>query len=498
MGQVASSYPTAGGIYHWSSILGGRGYGWAAAWFNLLGLLFVVSSVNFGLFNLFRDLFLAQVVGMDVTSWTPAGEFSQGWWIQTIFIAAVTVVQAILNHYFLRITTILTDWSGYIIMATAIVLTLALLAFAPSLHFSRLFTFTNFTGDAGGGVWPQAQVFLYVAALGLLHAVYTITGFDASAHTSEETRNAQREVPKGMIRSVWWSALFGYFMVCAMVLALPDQTDASGTVTDGVAAGAKQGWASFNWLIQTSAMPFVLKTLIIIGIVVSNFLCALAGLTSCSRMLYAFARDGGLPMSDVLKQVSPVHRTPGAAIWVGGVLSIVATLYGGAFLVLSTGCAVFLYLSYLMPIGAALKGELGGEWTNKGPFNLKAASIPIAVLAILGCALLIFAGVQPPQEKVGYLIVLMILALVAFWFAMEGKIAIGAVFAALTVAAVYYFWRDPESQFGLWAAVVVAVVMAALLFVLRGKRFHGPPVGDEIARRRAEIAAAEAAVGERA
>jgi hypothetical protein len=203
-------------------------------------------------------------------------------------------------------------------------------------------------------------------------------------------------------------------------------------------------------------------------------------------------------MSETLKKVSPVYRTPGAAIWVGGVLSIIATLYGGAFLVLSTGCAVFLYLSYLLPIGAALKGELGGEWTNKGPFNLKGASIPIAVLAILGCALLIFVGVQPPQEKVGYLIVLMILALAAFWFSMEDKIGIGAVFGVLTVAAVYYFWYDPASQFGLWAAVVVAVVMAALLFVLRGKRFAGPPIGDEIARRKAEIAAAEAAVGERA
>src|SRR5512132_3780772 len=111
MGQVASSYPTAGGIYHWASIFGGRGFGWAAAWFNLLGLMFVVSSVNWGLFNLFRDLFLAQVVGMDVTSWVPAGEFSTGWWVQTIFIAAVTAVQALLNHRFLRLTTIVTDFS---------------------------------------------------------------------------------------------------------------------------------------------------------------------------------------------------------------------------------------------------------------------------------------------------------------------------------------------------------------------------------------------------
>ncbi len=495
MGQVASSYPTAGGIYHWSSILGGRGFGWAAAWFNLLGLMFVVSSVNWGLFNLFRDLFLAQVVGMDVSGWVPSGEFTGGWWIQTIFITAVTVAQAILNHYYLRLTTIVTDWSGYIILATAVVLTLALLAFAPSLNFGRLFTFTNFTGEAGGNVWPAATAGIYVFAIGLLHVVYTITGFDASAHTSEETRDAQREVPKGMLRSVFWSFLVGYFMVCAMILALPDQTDAAtGTVTDGVAAGAAQGWNAFNWLIAQSPMPGLLRSLIIIGIVVSNFLCALAGLTSCSRMMYAFARDGGLPFSDALKKVDAHLRTPGAAIWAGGVLSIIATLYGGAFLVLSTGCAVFLYLSYLMPIAAAMKSETAGNWKNKGPFNLGGASIPIAALAIVGCAILIFVGVQPPQEKVGYLIILMILALIGFWQSMEGRLPAGGLFGLLTAAAVYYFWRDPESNFGLWAAVVVAAVMAVLIFALRGKRFAGPPIGDEIKKRQAAITAQEKAL----
>jgi hypothetical protein len=93
--------PTAGGIYHWSSILGGRGWGWAAAWFNLLGLLFVVSSVNFGVYLLFRDLFVANVLGIDVSGW--------GWWTQTLFITGITITQALFNHYGIRTTTILTD-----------------------------------------------------------------------------------------------------------------------------------------------------------------------------------------------------------------------------------------------------------------------------------------------------------------------------------------------------------------------------------------------------
>ncbi len=500
MGQVASAYPTAGGIYHWSSLLGGRGYGWAGAWFNLLGLIFVVASVNFGLYNLFRDLFLAQVLGWDVAPWTSSGDFSEGWWRQTEFIIGVTVVQAIINHYFLRLTTVLTDFSGYLILGTAVLLTLGLLVFVGhSFDFNRLFTFTNFTGEAGGNVWPTSTMpWFFILGLGLLHVVYTITGFDASAHTSEETRNAPVEVPKGMIRSVFWSFLVGYVMVCAFVLALPDQKDASGNVVDGVTAAAGQGWASFNWLMANSPMPQILKSILIVGIVVSNFLCALAGLTSTSRMMYAFARDGGLPASGLLRSVSPTFRTPGAAIWAASVLAVLATLYGDAFIVLSTGCAVFLYISYLMPVAAAMVSEMGGKWKQKGPFNLGAASVPVALLAIIGCAILITVGVVPPQQKVGYLIVIGLLAMATLWASMESNRVLSLIFAVLTAGVVWLIWGVVEgSDNSNIYAIAVLVVMLILSFVLHGKRFAGPPIGDEIKRRAAEIAAEEARVGEK-
>ena len=438
MGQIASAYPTAGGIYHWASLLGGRGYGWVAAWFNLLGLMFVVASVNFGVFLLFRDLFLANVMGMDVTAWTPKEFMDQGWWTQTLFITGITVAQALLNHVGIRVTTMLTDFSGYLIFVFAVLLTGALLAYAPSIDLSRLFTFSNFSGEAGGSVWPTAiQSVGFVFLLGLLQGVYTVTGFDASAHTAEETRNAAREAPRGMMHSVFWSFAFGYVMICAFILALPS-----------VEEGAKQGWNAFPWLMSQSAMPVMLKNILIIGIVVANFLCALAGLTSTSRMMYAFARDGGLPFSNVLRQVSPKHRTPVNAIWWGAILSIIATLYGDAFVVLSTGCAVFLYLSYLMPVAAGLRAEINGTWTTKGPFQLGGASKIVALLAIIGCALLIFVGVQPPNQKVGILIVIMLVVMAIIWVGFESR------------------------------------------------RFKGPPIGDIIAKRQAEIAAAEKAVGE--
>jgi amino acid transporter len=439
LAQIASAYPTAGGIYHWASMLGNRGFGWAAAWLNLLGLMFVVSSVNFGLYLLVKDLMMPVVFHVDTANW--------GWGTQTAFIAVVTVIQAFINHRGITLTTMLTDFSGYLIFAVTVVLIIALIAFAPvALDFGRLFTFTDFTGPAGGDVWAPASdrwlgaIFPAAGAalvLGLLQGVYTITGFDASGHTSEETRNAATEVPKGMIHSVFWSAVFGYIMVCAFVLAMPT-----------VEEGAAQGWLSFPWTMEKSGMAVWLKDALIIGIVIANFLCALAGLTSCSRMLYAFSRDGGVPwFSQFLRKVDHKFRTPGNAIWASAVLSVIATLYGDAFVVLSTGCAVFLYVSYAMPIGAGLLSE-GKTWTKKGPFDLGGLSKLVAALAVVGCIILIVVGVQPPNEKVGYLLLAGIVAMIIIWFAVERN------------------------------------------------RFAGPPLTPEaVAKRQAEIAREEAALG---
>src|SRR5215510_3616931 len=182
MGQIASAYPTAGGLYHWSSILGGRGWGWATAWFNLLGLIFVVASVDVGLFLLFNGLIMGPFFGVDLTQIGNVDFFGAPFNIpQFLIVALIVVTQALFNHFGIRVTTLLTDFSGYLIFATAIVLTIALVVFAPSLDFSRLFTFTNYTGDPGAGLWPQTDSMFKAFLLGLLLVCYTITGFDASA-----------------------------------------------------------------------------------------------------------------------------------------------------------------------------------------------------------------------------------------------------------------------------------------------------------------------------
>ncbi len=394
MAQIASSYPTAGGLYHWGSILGGKGFGWTTAWFNLLGLIFVVASVNFGVYDPFFKTLIAPMLGI-------APE-AMGQSFQIGFIAIITIMQAILNAYFPNLTTKLTDISGYLIFAVATALVVSLLVYTSTpLDFSKLFTFTNFTG-AEGSVWPKQEGMLLPFLSGLLFVTYTITGFDASAHTSEETRDAANNVPKGIIKAVIYSAIFGYIMVCTFVLVMPN-----------LAEGVKQGYTFFDAILHQ--LPDGLRVILSIGIFISNFLCGLACLTSCSRMMFAFSRDGGLPLSSALRTIDAKSKTPVVATWVSAILAIAATLYGDAFLVLATGSAVFLYISYVMPTAAGLLAE-GKTWKHKGPFNLGGLSKLIGALAVLGGSLLAYVGMQPPNQKVFYLTIAMLVVMAIFWF----------------------------------------------------------------------------------
>ena len=415
MGQIASSYPTAGGLYHWGSILGGKFWGWMTAWFNLLGLLFVVASVDVFLYQVFFKGLLVDTVlgghflGSDSSTWTI--------WTQHIFVIVVLISQALFNHFGIKTTTLLTDLSGYLIFILTIIFIITLFAFSPvALDFSRLITFTNYTGEPGGNVIPNAVPSLFLAFFfGLIYVMYTITGFDASGHTSEETHDAQVNVPRGMWTSVFYSWTFGLVLVAAFVLTMPNLDE-----------GAAAGFNSFFYMWGGSLMPHWLALFLAVGFVLVNYVCALAGLTSTSRMMYAFARDGGLPFSNYLGQISTTTRTPTYAIWTGAVLAFVTSLtgiIGGAlglkgvdiFLVLATGCAVFLYISYIIPVAAGILAE-GKTWKEKGPFNLGQWSKPIAIVAVIGVGLLTTTGFFPPNQPVFYLTIAMLIILPIVWF----------------------------------------------------------------------------------
>ncbi len=467
MGQIASAYPTAGGLYHWSSILGGRFWGWLTAWTNLLGLLFVIPAVNVILYTFIRDLFFSGILGWDVSTWTNTTMFT--------WVAVITAAQCLLNHFGIKLTTMLTDISGYLILAITLLLVILLFSKVQSFDLGKAFSFVNTTGEPGGSLAPASGTILAIL-MGMLYPLFTITGFDASAHVSEETRDAQNTVHKGMLTSVFWSLVFGFILALGMVMALPavytalaadpKQTALSAEVMAKLAAipggpspadMAVLGWSSFSVLFNTLIAPSFLGKICAIGIIIANFFCALSAITSTSRMIYAFARDGGLPK--MLADVNAKYRTPVAAIWFTGIVTfilVVITTPLNAFAALSTGCAMYLYMSYGMPVLSGLLAE-GKTWTTFGKFRLGGLSKLFAVIVVLGVIGIIIGG-HAFVPSVG---------------------DFGA--AGFVPGLVYY-------TIGFYA------ILTVLWFAVIGKTFKGPPMGAEIAKRQAAIAAQEKAL----
>src|SRR6478752_6984012 len=287
--SLAQATSGAGGI--------GIGTGWVTAWLNLLGLITVLGAINVGTWTFF------------VGAFGPALGIDNNLTNQTIFLIIITGAQALINHLGIRLTAVLTDFSGWLIFGGSILIAIVCLIAAEHWDVSRLFTFTNYSGDPGGNVWPPVSN-LWVFLLGLLLPIYTITGYDASAHTSEETLMAARSVPRAMVMSVVWSAIFGYLFLCAFVLMIPDMDEA-----------AKQGWNVFFWGFDQRVSPGI-KEFVYLVVFLAQLLCGLATVTSASRMIFAFARDRGLPGSTALSKVSPKFRTPVAAIWTAAALSV--------------------------------------------------------------------------------------------------------------------------------------------------------------------------------
>ena len=448
MGQIASSYPTAGGLYHWSSILGNRFTGWLTAWLNLLGLITVLGAINVGTWGFFSGAIAPWFPWINVDT-----TVAEGFRNQMVFLAIITAIQALINHYGIRLTAKLTDFSGYLIFAATIVLTVSCFVFAEHWDFSRLWTFSNFSGDPtlngagelkGDPIWPSHVSGSWCSCSAC--CCRSTPSPDTTPRPTLRKRRTRRPIsaPRGMVSSVWWSSVFGYVMLIGFLVLIPDMKDA-----------AKQGWNVFFWALD-ARFPVWLKNGLYVAIFLSQFLCGLATVTSASRMLFAFGRDDGIPGARFLKRVSPAHRTPDAAIWAVSILSFLfvwgaslVTIAGASAYSIVVSCTViFLFFSFAIPIALGLVAH-GRTWTRMGPWNLGEPLFKtVAVLSILSAILIFFIGVQPPND-----------------------------------------WA-------LWITVGFLVLAGVIWLAFERRRFNGPPIGDMIAKRQAEILAAEKAVGE--
>jgi amino acid transporter len=332
MGEVASAMPTAGAIYYWSSKLGSPAWGWFTGWFNLIGQIGVTAAIDYG-----AAIFWTALMNL----WFP----SVGTDTHTVFItfSAIMAAHLLLNLTGVRLLGRLNSISAWWHMVGVLVIVLVLII-VPDHHQSASFVFTktlNASGFSGTGF--SSLTFWFVFGIGLLMAQYTYTGYDASAHMSEETRGASRAAAIGVVMSVVMSVIFGFILLVAVTFAVPD-------VQGTLGAGAFD--ITYIW---QNAMSKKWAEFLLVIACVAQFFCGAASVTAASRMMFAFSRDGAVPGRHLWRRVSARNRVPVYAVSAIAVLSwalMLPTLANGAigYLVGTSIAVIGLYIAYGVPI----------------------------------------------------------------------------------------------------------------------------------------------------
>jgi amino acid transporter len=380
MAELTSKYPTAGGPYWWAHALGGKGWSWMTGWFNIVGLLGIVASVAYGaalFLNALLGLYGLDIFGMNFGDTTHVlGE-------TFVLFLLILLFVTLLNVFADPLLALLNNLSvGVHIVGVLIII--ALLIFVPDHHQSASFVFGNRINNNGffGGSTSNLGFWFLVLPTGFLLTMYTQTGYDASAHTAEETRDASTAAAQGVWRSIFFSALIGWFVLLGFLFAAND----TKAVDDA---------AGFPVAIFTSALNSWAAKLVIIIAVIGQIFCVTAGLTSASRTWYAFSRDRGMPGWALFRRVNK-DRVPVYAVIAVSFFSLVISipaLFGKnnvpfAFFALTGICTVGLYLAYIIPVYLRLRV---GDSFEPGPWHLGRRYRLVNILAIMFVVLVVYA-----------------------------------------------------------------------------------------------------------
>jgi amino acid transporter len=383
MAEIASAYPTAGGLYYWASILKNKDWGWWTAWLNLGGQISIVAGINYSAALYLGTTLLKPVFGIDPNLETFG--VLNAIWITGILIA----IEIGFNVAGTRIVAFMNDLSVWWHIGFVAAITIALFAVGTQPTHGLDFLFQVSPGTNADGVsWADVVPFGIAGAfaLSLLQSQWTYTGYDASAHVAEETVFARRASAWGVFLSVAVSAVAGYVVLVALTLKMTSPED--------VLANSPGGFGIQYILEQNlGAGLSALGGLLALGVAFAMTFCGFSSIASAGRMLYAFSRDDGIPGSGWLKRVSRRWRTPSNAVvaisvasWLLILLVYVLTkAFGGDpfFLIggITSVSTVLLYWAYGVCIWLGMRGDQ--SWRQRQTWSLGRWSRPLAWLSVI-------------------------------------------------------------------------------------------------------------------
>ncbi|KAG0293311.1 hypothetical protein BGZ97_005370 [Linnemannia gamsii] len=375
MAEICSSYPTSGGLYYWSSKLAGEHgpfYAWITGWWNLLGQFGCTAGIDFGL-----ALLLSSVISLK-TGW-----MYERWHVVLIYFA-ILIIHGLINTFLVRYIAAMNTASVWVHIGGVIIILVSILVKTPN-KASASFVFTHFINNTG---WSST---VYVVLLGLLQSQFTMTGYDASAHMTEETMNADVAGPVGIMMAVGVSFVAGLGYLLALTFGIQDIDRVLNSETG-------------NPIVQIF-MESVGDTgalLLLIILLLAQFFCGSASVTANSRMIYAFSRDGAMPGSKYFHQIHPTLKSPVWGVWlscfVSALLGLLYLIHATAFSAITSIATIGLYISYGLPTFCRI--TYSRNTFEDGPISLGRFSFPIGVISCVWIVIITVLFVLPGASPV--------------------------------------------------------------------------------------------------
>ncbi|CAN6476084.1 unnamed protein product [Victoria cruziana] len=292
---------------------------------------------------------------------------------------ALTIIWAVLNTFALEVIAfidIISIWwqviGGFVIV---IMLPLVALTTQPASY-----VFAHFeTAPESTGIRSKA----YAALLSVLVSQYSLYGYDAAAHLTEETRGADKNGPIAILSSIGIISIFGWAYILALTFSIqnPSYLYDKTNETAGTFVPAQILYDAFYGRYHNSTGAIVLL-FIIWG---SFFFGGLSITTSAARVVYALSRDGGIPFSTIWRRVHPKYKVPSNAVWLCALICILLGLpilkVNVVFTAITSICTIGWVGGYAVPIFARM--IMVEDNFKPGPFYLGRASRPICLVAFL-------------------------------------------------------------------------------------------------------------------
>jgi len=371
--ELASHFPVAGSIYQWSKRLSNKTLGWFTGWFYFWAGVLTTTAVAATV-----PLVLSSIFGFKLGDPSPIAALNN-----LIFWGLLTLISTtLINAFGVRLLSIINNIGVGAEILGMLVFAIILLAVGRHQDLSVLTQTT-------GAETPETGGYLPVFAIAMFMSLFVVYGFDTAGTFGEETLDAGRQAPRGILSAIWLSGIIGFVFLLAIVLAIPDLTKSftdPSPIDTSVRSGLGDTFGSVYLYVILAAV----------------YVCTMAIQGATTRLMFSMGRDRRMPLGSLWGHVNHSFKTPTNAAIAVGVLAALPFIVTDSPVLFAVGATGLIYLSYFLCNLGVLSARTKG-WPHKGAwFSLGSWGTIINILALIwGGAMIINFGLWSDSSLFG-------------------------------------------------------------------------------------------------